>query len=146
MRFEIKTLICNKMYNETRLVSLWMICLTFCIFPSIYLYELSLYLYGPSLLWVSNEFAIWLTYILIKNFLWQISFFSPVSQMSDPPLMTLLWHVQSSNQCDQIGQFFGLWATFKTIILPKSPTFLGNCCKGVKSFHFSSELIFGQLL
>ena len=33
-----------------------------------------------------------------------------------------------------------------TINLPKSPTFLGNFCKGVKSYHFSSEIIFGQLL
>ena len=33
-----------------------------------------------------------------------------------------------------------------TIKLPKSPTFLGNFCKGVKIFNFSSEIIFGQLL
>ena len=33
-----------------------------------------------------------------------------------------------------------------TIILPKSPTLLGNFCKGVKIIHFSSELNFGQLL
>ena len=32
-----------------------------------------------------------------------------------------------------------------TINLPKSPTFLGNFCKGVKIIHFSSEIIFGQL-
>ena len=30
-----------------------------------------------------------------------------------------------------------------TIILPKLPTFLGDFCKGVKIFHFSSEIIFG---
>ena len=30
-----------------------------------------------------------------------------------------------------------------TIYLPNSPTFLGNYCK---VFHFSSEIIFGQLL
>jgi len=33
-----------------------------------------------------------------------------------------------------------------TINLPKSPTFLGNFGKGVKIYHFSSEIIFGQLL
>ena len=33
-----------------------------------------------------------------------------------------------------------------TINLPKSPTFLGNFCKNVKIFNFSSEIIFGQLL
>ena len=48
------------------------------------------------------------------------------------------------------------WAIFCTfvnhskplaaIILPKSPTLLGNFCKGVKIIHFSSEIIFGQLL
>ena len=32
-----------------------------------------------------------------------------------------------------------------TIILPELPTFLGSFCKGVKRFHFSSEMIFGQL-
>ena len=32
-----------------------------------------------------------------------------------------------------------------TIILPKSPTFLGNFCKDVKIFHVSTEIIFGQL-
>ena len=32
-----------------------------------------------------------------------------------------------------------------TINLPKSLTFLGNFCKGVKFYHFSIEIIFGQL-
>ena len=32
------------------------------------------------------------------------------------------------------------------IHLPKSPTLFGNFCKGVKIIHFSSEIIFGQLL
>ena len=30
------------------------------------------------------------------------------------------------------------------INLPKSPTFLGNFCKGVKIFHFSSKIILGN--
>ena len=33
-----------------------------------------------------------------------------------------------------------------TISLPKSPTFLGNSCKGFKILNFSSDIIFGQLL
>ena len=33
-----------------------------------------------------------------------------------------------------------------TINLPKSLTFFGNFCKGVKIYHFSSEIIFGKLL
>ena len=45
----------------------------------------------------------------------------------------------NQEQCDQIGRFIGLWATFQSlrqqlIILPKSPTFLGNFCKGVFNF------------
>ena len=49
-----------------------------------------------------------------------------------------------TTKCDQIGGFFALWATL--INLPKSPTFLGNFCKGVKIYDFSSENMFGQLL
>ena len=56
--------------------------------------------------------------------------------------------LSSGIQCDQIGRFFGLLGNFSkplaTIILPKSPTLLGNFCKGVKIL--SSEVIFGQLL
>ena len=33
-----------------------------------------------------------------------------------------------------------------TINLPKSSTFLGNFCNGVKIFNFPIEIIFGQLL
>ena len=33
-----------------------------------------------------------------------------------------------------------------TINLPKSPTFFGNFCKGVKIYQFSMEIIFGQPL
>ena len=33
-----------------------------------------------------------------------------------------------------------------TINLPKSLTFLGNICKGVKIYHFSSEIILRELL
>ena len=33
-----------------------------------------------------------------------------------------------------------------TIILSKYPTLLGNFCNGVEIFHFSTEIIFGQLL
>ena len=33
---------------------------------------------------------------------------------------------------------------FATINLTKSPTFLGNFCKGVKIYHFSSEIVLGN--
>ena len=40
-------------------------------------------------------------------------------------------------ECDQIGQFIGLWATFQSLwqqlICPKDPTFLGNFVKVSKS-------------
>ena len=41
-----------------------------------------------------------------------------------------------------LGHFLKPLATIK---LPKSPAFLGNFSKGVKIYHFSSEIIFGQL-
>ena len=33
---------------------------------------------------------------------------------------------------------------FTRINLPKYPTFLGNFCKGAKTYHFSSEIILGN--
>ena len=42
--------------------------------------------------------------------------------------------------------FGHLFKPLATINLPKLTTFLGNFCKGVKIFNFSSEIIFGQLL
>ena len=41
---------------------------------------------------------------------------------------------------------FGQVKPLATIDLPKSPTFLGNFCKVVKIYLFSSEIIYGQLL
>ena len=57
-------------------------------------------------------------------------------------------YVVSCDQCDQIGRFFAFWASIPvaTIILPKLLSFLLNLCKGVKIIHFSSKIIFGQLL
>ena len=46
----------------------------------------------------------------------------------------------------RLGDFWTLGNFLKplaTINLPKSPTFLGIFCKGVKISHFSSEIIFG---
>ena len=51
----------------------------------------------------------------------------------------------SFDHCDQIRQFFCTLGNFfkplATISLPKSLTFLGNFCKGVKIYHFSIEII-----
>ena len=38
-----------------------------------------------------------------------------------------------------------IFCTLTTINLLKSPTVLGNFCKGVKIYHFSGEIIWGQL-
>ena len=54
-----------------------------------------------------------------------------------------------TNRVTRLGDFlpFGqLLKPLATINLAKSPTFLGNFCKGVKIYHFSSEINFGQLL
>ena len=42
--------------------------------------------------------------------------------------------------------FVQLLKPFATIILPKYTAFLGIFCKVVKIYHFSGEIIFGQLL
>ena len=46
----------------------------------------------------------------------------------------------------ELLDFGQLLKPLAAIYLPKSPTFLGIFCKGVKIYHFSSEFIFGQLL
>ena len=56
---------------------------------------------------------------------------------------------------DQLWTVWPDWAIFCTLSnflkplatmnLPKSLTFLGNFCKGLKIYQFSSEIIFGQL-
>ena len=44
----------------------------------------------------------------------------------------------------RLGNLLDFGQLFKaTINLFKSPTFLGNFCKGVKIYHFYSEIIFG---
>ena len=75
--------------------------------------------------------------IVAKSFqkLWEEEFFwSAVNAHSVGPDWAIYW---------TLGNFSKPLAT---IYLPKSPTFLGNFCKGVKIYHFSSEIIFGQLL
>ena len=48
--------------------------------------------------------------------------------------------IDSVTRLGDLGSFLKPLATIR---LPKSPTFLGNFCKGV---YFSIEIIFGQLL
>ena len=49
------------------------------------------------------------------------------------------------HQCDQIGQFIGLWATFQSLwqqlVYPNLPY-----CKGIKFFNFSSKKTFSRHL
>ena len=65
-----------------------------------------------------------------------------------------VWSIEKTGfhhfQCDQIWRFFGIWATFQSLwqqlICPNILHSYTIFCKGVKIFHFSSEIIFGQLL
>ena len=52
----------------------------------------------------------------------------------------------SVTRLGDLPDFGQLFKAFLNNYLPKSPTFLGNFYKGVKIFHFSGEIIFGQLL
>ena len=59
-------------------------------------------------------------------------------------LMSHLWTVWPDCAiCWTLGNFL---KSLATINLSKSLTFLGNFCKVVKIYHFSSEIIFRQLL
>ena len=53
-------------------------------------------------------------------------------------------------RCDKIWQFIIFWATFQSplqqLFGPNRQYILGNFCKGVKIYHFSREILFGQLL
>ena len=78
----------------------------------------------------------------------------PLPLRRDPPpppppasLTTTSWPLSSVWPDSAIYWTLGNFSKpVATISLPKSPTFLGNFCKGVKISHFSSEIIFGQLL
>ena len=54
--------------------------------------------------------------------------------------------VASVTRLDDFLYFGQLLKPLETINWPNSSTFLGNFCKGVKIYHFSGEIIFGQLL
>ena len=92
-------------------------------------------------------FQIWKFSIFLFHFLIEVtSHFTPLCQSirasvhcrpSWPPVRPD-WAIFCT-----LGNFFKPLAT---INLPKSLTFLGNFCKGVNIYQFSSEIIFGQLL
>ena len=63
--------------------------------------------------------------------------------------MTQLSAVSMSSSVTRLGDLLDCGQALKPLAginLPKSPTFVGNFCNGVKVYHFSSEIIFGQLL
>ena len=53
-------------------------------------------------------------------------------------------------QCDQIGRFIGLWASFQnlcaTISLPKSPTFLGTFIDIWRLFTGHTAHVIGKVI
>ena len=55
-----------------------------------------------------------------------------VAQLSEQ----VLW-----SSVTRLGDLLDFLKPLATINLPKSPTFLGNFCKGVKIYNFSSEII-----
>ena len=55
------------------------------------------------------------------------------------------WKVKNSvTRLGDLLDFGQLLKPLGTINLPKSPTFLGNCCKGVKSIIFLVESFLGN--
>ena len=51
---------------------------------------------------------------------------------------------------NSVTRFIALWETFQSLwqelLFPNCPHFKSIICKGGKIFHFSSEILFGQLL
>ena len=84
----------------------------------------------------SNDFVKLLEFrILQSGAIANISFIQPLYRLSAVwPDWAIYW---------TLGKFLKALAT---INLPKSLTFLGNFYNGVKIYHFSREIIFGQLL
>ena len=57
-----------------------------------------------------------------------------------------LWVTSSLTRLGDLLDFGQVFKALATIDLPKSLTFLANFSNGVKIYHFSSAIIFGQLL
>ena len=57
-----------------------------------------------------------------------------------------LFAATSVTRSGDLLDFGQLLKPLATINLPKSPTFFGNFCTGVKNLSFSSEIIFEQFL
>ena len=66
-----------------------------------------------------------------------------LTPLAENQAMLLLTSVTRFGDFCTLGNFLKPLAT---ITLLKSPTVLGNFCKGVKMDHFSTEIIFGKLL
>ena len=62
------------------------------------------------------------------------------------PISRYLSIIFSVTRSGDLLDFGKLLKSLATINLPKSPKFLGNFRKGVKIYHFSSEIMFRQLL
>ena len=57
---------------------------------------------------------------------------------------SIQWMEGSVTRLDDLLDFGPFLKALATKNLPKSPTFLGNFCKGVKIYHFSSVIILGN--
>ena len=93
---------------------------------------------------ILNVFLLHFVARVWKHFLPSVDSRASSWQMSE--FQRLSKDVCSVTRLADLFDFGTLLKHLATIILPKYPTFLGNFCKGVKMSHFSSEIIFGQLL
>ena len=75
---------------------------------------------------------------------------TPFLHRSRPPARAPpTFKIVANKQCDQIGRFITLWATFQSpwqqLFCPKCQHIWGNFCKFVKIFHFTSKILIGEL-
>ena len=84
-------------------------------------------------------------YLDVKLFPWFLKLFKKVGSSIDFSPKGR-WVVDSVIRLDDILHFGQLFKTFGNNYFAQTATFLGNFCEVVKIFHFSSGIIFGQLL
>ena len=100
----------------------------------------------PSVIFIQNVLSVWNRFVRALE-----------DELSPRPTRRLLlWYacqvsvlsnIRLLVSVTRLGDFLEFGQLFKalaTINLPKLPTFLGNFCKGVKIFNFSSGIIFGN--
>ena len=96
-----------------------------------------------------HQKEIWSNLLKLKNVkVWLLTIWTNIGHILSR-LLSIQGKVVVSSQCEQIVRFIALWTTFQSLwqqLICPFCTHFRQFYKGVKIFHFSSGIIFGQLL